>query len=149
MGERGEEQDVEGPLRRLEEEYASVDALVVVNEHGFPLHASGLPSEAAANTIARTMNELAHLSRNLVRDVDPDDNLVFLRLRCGKAEWVVGAQDDHLVVVHHNLRKIYTDLASRGDRAVDDPADLRPPEHDALDDDLDLHRDILNSSSLL
>ena len=105
---------VETTLGRLSSEYESVQGIVVVNEHGFPLHAEGSTGPASANVVASGMNEIAHLARNLVRDVDPEDDLVFLRLRCGKAEWVVGAKDDHLVVVRQNLRKLYSDIAARG-----------------------------------
>ncbi|KNC46067.1 carnitine palmitoyltransferase II [Thecamonas trahens ATCC 50062] len=129
--------EVEAPLQRLEEGYASVDAVVVVNEHGFPLHASGLPSAGAANAVAKAMNDLSHLARNMVRDIEPDDELLFLRLRCGKTEWVVGAKEDHLVVARQNLRKLHSDIMTRvqsdADAQASHPAEDSPhPERTSL-----------------
>ncbi|GFO44584.1 dynein light chain roadblock-type [Plakobranchus ocellatus] len=64
--------------------HRGVKQLVIINKDGLPL--KSIPEmEDLGESQARSLHELAGAARRMVRDVDPTDDLMFLRV-CSKTD---------------------------------------------------------------
>ena len=90
--------EVEETLERVKLQ-SGVEGYVIVDKDGQVLRR--LPSMPAANAevYAEFMTVLATKARGVVRDLDPKNELRYLRVRAKKAEILVAVDEDFIVVV--------------------------------------------------
>ena len=55
--------------------------------------------DAKADMYGRLLSQLARQARNLVRDLDPANDLTFMRLTCKKYEMMVAPDKDYFLIV--------------------------------------------------
>ena len=55
--------------------------------------------EAMANNYGVKLSQLAKIARNLVRDLDPSNDLTFLRVTCKKYEMMIAPDKDYFLIV--------------------------------------------------
>lgn len=88
-------------------------------------------SRAHAEDYCKKMRRLAQIARNIVRSVEPEDQLIFLRVRAGATEHIVGVDADHLVLVRQNHKLLFKDVerekAADSDSEGSDQAPERAP----------------------
>lgn len=88
--------DVESTLARILG-HKGVLGTVIVSNSGAPLRSS--LDENLTRQYAEMIPGLADLARNLVRDLDPQNDLEFLRIRSFKHEIMVAAKEDFVLIV--------------------------------------------------
>ncbi|KAG2433852.1 hypothetical protein HXX76_008207 [Chlamydomonas incerta] len=89
--------DIESTLTRIQG-HKGVIGVIIVNNQGVPLR-STFEHDAMTKQYADLVPGLADLARNLVRDLDPQNDLEFLRIRSHKHEIMVAAKDDFVLLV--------------------------------------------------
>ncbi|XP_029908819.1 dynein light chain roadblock-type 2-like [Myripristis murdjan] len=94
--------EVEETLKRIEGQRGVVGT-VVCNADGIPIRSS-LDGVATAQ-YARLLRKLTVMAKSAVRDIDPQNDLTFLRLRSQKCEIMVGLENEFLVIVIQNLHQ--------------------------------------------
>ena len=60
---------------------------------------STLPEGPQTNKYAKNLAELAQQARYLVRDLDPSNDLTFLRVQCKKYEMMVAPDKDFFLII--------------------------------------------------
>lgn len=88
--------DIESTLTRIQG-HKGVLGVIIVNQQGVPLRST--LDDAMTKQYADLIPGLADLARNLVRDLDPQNDLEFLRIRSYKHEIMVAAKDDFVLLV--------------------------------------------------
>mmetsp|Transcript_6205 Transcript_6205/g.13531 ORF Transcript_6205/g.13531 Transcript_6205/m.13531 type:complete len:101 (-) Transcript_6205:454-756(-) len=88
--------DVEATLARISQ-HKGVLGTVIISNTGQALRST--LDESLTKQYADLIPSLAELARNLVRDLDPQNDLEFLRIRSFKHEIMVAAKDDFVLVV--------------------------------------------------
>jgi len=91
--------DVEETLKRISS-HKGVQGIVIVNTEGIPIRStmeSALTTQYAAN-----LSQLAQKARSAVRDLDPQNDLTFLRVRTKKHEIMIAPEKEFLLVVVQN-----------------------------------------------
>jgi dynein light chain roadblock-type len=58
-----------------------------------------MPEGPLTNKYAKNLAELAQQARYLVRDLDPSNDLTFLRVKCKKYEMMVAPDKDFFLIV--------------------------------------------------
>ena len=85
---------------------------IIVNEEGEAVRAttlcdaSGAPVEDQSGAVAKFSSlvpQLASMARNMVRDLDPQNDLRFLRVRSRDHEMMVHADPEFTLIVIQNL----------------------------------------------
>merc|ERR1711865_509922 len=97
----------------------AVKSVILVNAEGTPVKvvpdASTDPDNAidaeTALKYAQKSRELAMLSENCVRVLDPDNQLVFVRIRSKHEEIMIAPDADSLVIATQDMRKLEKDSA--------------------------------------
>ncbi|KAJ6646701.1 Dynein light chain roadblock-type 2 [Pseudolycoriella hygida] len=92
-------QEVEETLKRIAS-HKGVVGTIVVNNEGIPVK-STLDNTTTVQ-YAGLMSQLADKARSAVRDLDPGNDLTFLRVRSKKHEIMVAPDKDFLLVVIQN-----------------------------------------------
>ncbi|KAG4070480.1 hypothetical protein HA402_005712 [Bradysia odoriphaga] len=92
-------QEVEETLKRIAG-HKGVVGTIVVNNEGIPVK-STLDNTTTVQ-YAGLMSQLADKARSAVRDLDPGNDLTFLRVRSKKHEIMVAPDKDFLLVVIQN-----------------------------------------------
>ncbi|PNG93947.1 Dynein light chain roadblock-type 2 [Tetrabaena socialis] len=82
--------DIESTLTRIQG-HKGVLGVIVVNQQGVPLRST--LDDSMTKQYADLIPSLADLARNLVRDLDPQNDLEFLRVRSHKHEIMVAASE--------------------------------------------------------
>lgn len=90
--------EVEETLERVKVQ-PGVEGYVICNRQGQVLRRLPSMTQAQAETYAEKMNSLAKKSRGVVRDLNPKNELRFLRIRAKKHEILVAYDQDFLVIV--------------------------------------------------
>ena len=91
--------EVEETLKRINS-HKGVQGIVIVNSEGVPIRSTidqSLTTQYAAN-----LTQLAAKARSVVRDLDPQNDLTFLRIRSKKHEIMVAPHSDFLLIVIQN-----------------------------------------------
>eukprot|EP01015_Nassula_variabilis_P031029 TRINITY_DN6925_c0_g1_i7.p2 TRINITY_DN6925_c0_g1~~TRINITY_DN6925_c0_g1_i7.p2 ORF type:complete len:107 (+),score=28.99 TRINITY_DN6925_c0_g1_i7:162-482(+) len=91
--------EVEETFQRIKN-HKSVQAIVIVNNEGSIIRshfASDRKDDAEA--IARTIPQLTQKARSTIRDLDPQNELTFLRIRSKNNEIMVAPDKDFMLIV--------------------------------------------------
>tara|TARA_B110001452_G_C15051883_1_gene367328 strand:+ start:144 stop:446 length:303 start_codon:yes stop_codon:yes gene_type:complete len=91
--------EVEETLKRINS-HKGVQGIVIVNSEGIPIRST--LDNAQTNQCAGLLTQLAHKARSVVRDLDPQNDLTFLRIRSKKHEIMVAPHTDFLLIVIQN-----------------------------------------------
>ncbi|XP_047452142.1 dynein light chain roadblock-type 2 isoform X2 [Mugil cephalus] len=91
--------EVEETLKRIES-HKGVIGTIVVNAEGIPIRTT-LDNSTTAQ-YAGHLRHLAMMARSTVRDVDPQNDLTFLRIRSKKHEIMVAPESNFLLIVIQN-----------------------------------------------
>ncbi|XP_068169848.1 dynein light chain roadblock-type 2 [Antennarius striatus] len=90
---------VEETLRRIET-HKGVIGTIVVNAEGIPIRTT--LDNSTAVQYAGLLRHLSMKARSTVRDIDPQNDLTFLRIRSKKHEILVAPENEFLLVVIQN-----------------------------------------------
>ncbi|GIY46933.1 dynein light chain roadblock-type 2 [Caerostris darwini] len=82
----------------------SVLGVMVFNENGIRTSMDNATTTEMANALV-PLNDLA---RKTVRDLDPDNDLLFFRIRTSKNEMMIGVDEGYLYIVIQDARFIRT-----------------------------------------
>ena len=91
--------EVEETLKRINS-HKGVQGIVIVNSEGIPIRST--VDAAQTNQYASLITQMAHKARSGVRDLDPQNDLTFLRIRSKKHELMVAPHSDFLLLVIQN-----------------------------------------------
>ncbi|XP_034042327.1 dynein light chain roadblock-type 2-like [Thalassophryne amazonica] len=94
--------DVEETLKRIEA-HEGVIGTVVVNTKGIIMRTS--LDNCTAAQYASLFRQLMIKARDTVRDIDPQNDLTFLRIRSDKHEIMVSSDNGFLVIVIQELQR--------------------------------------------
>ncbi|XP_070763085.1 dynein light chain roadblock-type 2 [Enoplosus armatus] len=98
-GEKAEEAEVEETLKRIEA-HKGVIGTIVVNAEGIPIRTT--LDNSTTVQYAGLLRHLTMKARSTVRDIDPQNDLTFLRIRSKKHEILVAPENDFLLIVIQN-----------------------------------------------
>ena len=59
--------------------------------------------DALKSRLSKTLPELIEKARCMVRDLDPENDLTFLRIRSGTVELLIAPGDDYTLIVAQNV----------------------------------------------
>uniref|UniRef100_A0A7S0S1S5 Dynein light chain roadblock n=1 Tax=Chlamydomonas leiostraca TaxID=1034604 RepID=A0A7S0S1S5_9CHLO len=96
MAQSAAQSDVEATLSRIQS-HKGVLGTVIVSHQGTPLRST--LDDQLTKQYAELIPSLADLARNLVRDLDPQNDLEFLRIRSFKHEIMVAAKEEFVLIV--------------------------------------------------
>jgi len=91
--------EVEDTLKRIQS-HRGVIGTIVVNSEGIPIK-STLDNSTSVQ-YAGLIQQLADKARSVVRDLDPSNDLMFLRMRTKKHEIMVAPDKDFIMIVIQN-----------------------------------------------
>jgi len=91
--------EVEETLKRINS-HKGVQGIVIMNMDAVPIRSTMDPT--LATKYASQIKPLADKSRSVVRDLDPQNDLTFLRIRSKKHEILVAPEKDFILVVVQN-----------------------------------------------
>ncbi|XP_013083551.2 dynein light chain roadblock-type 2-like isoform X1 [Biomphalaria glabrata] len=89
--------DAEEIMKRIVD-HKGVTQLMVINKNGHPLNMTLEMNEASESQV-KHIHEFAIAARRVVRDMDPTDNLVFLRTSSDNFEILISPDEEFTVVV--------------------------------------------------
>lgn len=92
---------VEETLERIKA-HKGVEAVLIVNKEGVPIRPSKGMDDDMTQRYAANLSQLAAKARSTVRDLDPQNDLTFLRIRSKKHEIMVAPDKDYLLIVVQN-----------------------------------------------
>ncbi|XP_069112630.1 dynein light chain roadblock-type 2-like isoform X2 [Argopecten irradians] len=91
--------DVEETLKRIQA-HKGVIGIIVVNAEGIPIRTS--LDNSTTVQYANLLTNLTMKARSVVRDIDPQNDLTFLRVRSKKHEILVAPEKDYLLITIQN-----------------------------------------------
>mmetsp|Transcript_27957 Transcript_27957/g.71127 ORF Transcript_27957/g.71127 Transcript_27957/m.71127 type:complete len:100 (+) Transcript_27957:213-512(+) len=91
--------EVEETLKRISS-HKGVVGTIIVNSEGIPIR-SNLENHLSVQ-YAALITQLAQKARSVVRDLDPQNDLTFLRIRSKKHEIMVAPDKEYLLIVVQN-----------------------------------------------
>ncbi|XP_048776171.1 dynein light chain roadblock-type 2 isoform X1 [Ostrea edulis] len=91
--------EVEETFKRIQS-HKGVIGVIVVNSEGIPIR-STLDNSTTVQ-YAGLISQLAAKARSTVRDIDPSNDLTFLRIRSKKHEIMVAPENEYLLIVIQN-----------------------------------------------
>ncbi|XP_021496221.1 dynein light chain roadblock-type 1 isoform X2 [Meriones unguiculatus] len=91
--------EVEETLKRLQSQ-KGVQGIIVVNTEGIPIK-STMDNPTTAQ-YANLMHNFILKARSTVREIDPQNDLTFLRIRSKKNEIMVAPDKDYFLIVIQN-----------------------------------------------
>lgn len=91
--------EVEDTLKRIQS-HRGVQGLIVINSEGIPVRTT--LDNSTTVQYAGLLHSLAAQARNCVRDIDPQNDLTFLRVRSKKNEIMVAPDKDYMLIVIQN-----------------------------------------------
>lgn len=89
---------VEETLERIKS-HKGVESVIIVNAEGVPIRPSKGMDEETTQKYAANISQLAAKARSVVRDLDPQNDLTFLRIRSKKHEIMVAPDKEYLLIV--------------------------------------------------
>eukprot|EP00483_Globobulimina_turgida_P000843 UN00844 len=93
--------EVEQTLERMKQ-HKGVEAVIIVNKDGVPIRPSQGMNDQTSKQYAAHITELTHKARAVIRDLDPNNDLTFLRIRSQKHEIMVAPDRDFTLIVIQN-----------------------------------------------
>ncbi|KXS21239.1 roadblock-type dynein light chain [Gonapodya prolifera JEL478] len=91
--------EVEETIKRLSS-HKGVEGIVIVNSEGIPIR-STIDNNLTIQYSA-LITQLAAKAKSVVRDLDPQNDLTFLRLRTKKHEIMVAPDKEYILIVIQN-----------------------------------------------
>ncbi|XP_020379148.1 dynein light chain roadblock-type 2 [Chiloscyllium punctatum] len=91
--------EVEETLKRIQS-HKGVIGTIVVNSEGIPIRTT--LDNSTTVQYAGLFHQLAMKARSTVRDIDPQNDLTFLRVRSKKHEIMVAPDKEYLLIVIQN-----------------------------------------------
>ncbi|XP_066558253.1 dynein light chain roadblock-type 1 [Amia ocellicauda] len=91
--------EVEETLKRIQGQ-KGVQGIIIVNAEGIPIK-STLDNSTTVQ-YAGQMHQLVTKARSTVRDIDPQNDLTFLRIRSKKNEIMVAPDKEYFLIVVQN-----------------------------------------------
>ncbi|XP_022107537.1 dynein light chain roadblock-type 2 [Acanthaster planci] len=88
--------EVEESLKRISS-HKGVIGIIVVNSEGIPIRTT--LDNSTTVQYAGLLHQLTAKARSLVRDIDPQNDLTFLRIRSKKNEVMVAPDKEYLLIV--------------------------------------------------
>ena len=90
--------EVEATLERIRS-HRGVSAVLIVNSDGIPIRPSKGMDDELTQLYSSQISQLAQKAKSTIRDLDPTNDLIFLRIRSKKHEIMVAPDKDYLLVV--------------------------------------------------
>ncbi|KAF1386591.1 hypothetical protein PFLUV_G00096440 [Perca fluviatilis] len=94
-----EREEVEETLKRIEA-HKGVIGTIIIDAEGIPIRTT--LDNSTTVLYARLLRRLTMNARSTVRDIDPQNDLTFLRIRSKKHEILVAPENDYLLIVIQN-----------------------------------------------
>ncbi|MED6248833.1 Ddynein light chain roadblock-type 1 [Ilyodon furcidens] len=91
--------EVEETLKRIQSQ-KGVQGIIIVNSEGIPVK-STLDNQSTVQYSA-LIHQLVMKARSTLRDIDPQNDLTFLRLRSKKNEIMIAPDKDYFLIVIQN-----------------------------------------------
>lgn len=91
--------EVEETLKRIQA-HKGVIGIIVVNQEGIPIRTT--LDNSTTVQYSGLIHQLAAKARSTVRDIDPQNDLTFLRIRSKKHEIMVAPDKEYLLIVIQN-----------------------------------------------
>ncbi|XP_054885633.1 dynein light chain roadblock-type 2-like [Poeciliopsis prolifica] len=91
--------DAEETLKRIEG-HKGVIGTIIVNSEGLPIRTT--LDNSTTSLYGRLLRNFTTLARSGVRDIDPQNDLTFVRIRSKKQEILVAPENNYLLVVVQN-----------------------------------------------
>ncbi|XP_033755143.1 dynein light chain roadblock-type 2-like isoform X2 [Pecten maximus] len=91
--------EVEETLKRIQA-HKGVIGIIVVNTDGMPIRTT--LDNSTTVQFASLLTNLTQKARSVVRDIDPQNDLTFLRVRSRKHEIMVAPEKDYLLIAIQN-----------------------------------------------
>ncbi|XP_051485443.1 dynein light chain roadblock-type 2 [Apus apus] len=91
--------EVEETLKRIQA-HKGVIATIVINAEGIPIR-TNLDNSTSVQ-YAGLLHQLTKKARSTVRDIDPQNDLTFLRIRSKKHEIMVAPDKEYLLIIIQN-----------------------------------------------
>merc|ERR1719422_852254 len=88
--------EIEEAISRIKT-HKGVSGIVIVNAEGIPIRSD--LEKSLANKYGKMISQLSDKARSLVRDLDPQNNLTFLRIRSKKHEIMVAPDREYILIV--------------------------------------------------
>ncbi|XP_059718885.1 dynein light chain roadblock-type 1 isoform X2 [Haemorhous mexicanus] len=95
----GARAEVEETLKRIQSQ-KGVQGIIVVNSEGIPIKST--IDNSTTIQYAGLMHSFIMKARSTVRDIDPQNDLTFLRIRSKKNEIMVAPDKDYFLIVIQN-----------------------------------------------
>lgn len=99
LPDRFEMAEVEETLKRLQSQ-KGVQGIIVVNTEGIPIKST--MDNPTTTQYANLMHNFILKARSTVREIDPQNDLTFLRIRSKKNEIMVAPDKDYFLIVIQN-----------------------------------------------
>lgn len=99
LPDRFEMAEVEETLKRLQSQ-KGVQGIIVVNTEGIPIKST--MDNPTTTQYASLMHNFILKARSTVREIDPQNDLTFLRIRSKKNEIMVAPDKDYFLIVIQN-----------------------------------------------
>ncbi|CAD8065807.1 unnamed protein product [Paramecium primaurelia] len=97
--------DIEDTINRIKN-HKSVQGIVIVNHEGTITRTTYLnEKKEEGDNIAKSIPILAQKARSLVRDLDPTNDLAFLRIKSKQNEILIAPDKDLLLIVIQGPKK--------------------------------------------
>ncbi|KAI9540610.1 Ddynein light chain roadblock-type 1 [Dissostichus eleginoides] len=91
--------EVEETLKRIQTQ-KGVQGIIIVNSEGIPVKTT--LDNASTVQYAGLIHQLVMKARSTVRDIDPQNDLTFLRIRSKKNEIMIAPDKDYFLIVIQN-----------------------------------------------
>ncbi|KAM9444461.1 dynein light chain roadblock-type 1 [Clarias gariepinus] len=91
--------EVEETLKRIQTQ-KGVQGIIIVNSEGIPIKTT--LDNSSTVQYAGLLHQLVMKARSTVRDIDPQNDLTFLRVRSKKNEIMIAPDKDYFLIVIQN-----------------------------------------------
>ncbi|XP_037535655.1 dynein light chain roadblock-type 1 [Nematolebias whitei] len=91
--------EVEETLKRIRNQ-KGVQGIIIVNSEGIPIKTT--LDNSSTVQYAALIHQLVMKARSTVRDIDPQNDLTFLRVRSKKNEIMIAPDKDYFLIVIQN-----------------------------------------------
>ncbi|KAH8413304.1 hypothetical protein KR009_009961 [Drosophila setifemur] len=81
-----------------------VNGAILLDPNGLPMRSS--LAQATTQVYANKLNPLVTMARKLVHDLDPADELSYVRLRTRQQELMVASENSHTIIVIQDLQAL-------------------------------------------
>ncbi|CAG7701406.1 unnamed protein product [Allacma fusca] len=91
--------DIDETIKRIQS-HRGVQGVIIATKDGFPIRTT-MDNTSTVLFIANMMT-LEERAASMVRDIEPSNALLFMRIRSRKFEIMASAEDDYIVIVIQN-----------------------------------------------